>query len=344
MTAVALPAHLQGRASRNLSDKAVAFLGSSQPPHVSIRGNAFTLVDASGNEQDAGSTLECVVIDISDVNCKKYFPDEWKPDSNDAPACWSSNGVAPSRDASSPQAQTCAACPQNVRGSKISKISGASIKACRDEKWLALLLPAMNMMFQLVLTPGSFDNWKAYNQKFKNNGVDLDFVTTKISFVPKINGVLDFTATTFVTPEVTGLVDKALREKATDVLVGRNDVPRDPTLAAPQGQSAAPLPQIASAPAQAASPAAFQTNTAGPAAVDAPAESQKRKRRTNAEMAAATQLDERVPGPLGAAPTPAMAPFRPQAPAAPAGNGTFGMAEGVAPNAELEGALKSVFG
>ena len=335
MAQVNLPAHLANRQSRNLTGKAVAGLGSLLPPHISIQGNTFTLIDAAGNEQTAGATLDCVVVDVSDVNCKKYFGKAWEPGSNDPPDCWSANGVAPSRDAVSPQARTCAECPHNVRGSKISAISGAAIKACRDEKWLALLLPSIpNMLFQLVLTPGSFDNWKAYNKKFEGNGMDLDFVITRLSFVAKTNGVLAFDAPGFVEPQITALVDAALAEKKTDVLVGRNDVPRDPALMPPQGQSAAPL-SLAPAPT-AASPStgtAFGSAPNSPIATPAasPSENGRRKRRNTAQAEA----------PAAAPQT--MAPFRPQQ-EAPAGNGAFGMASGVEPNAEIAGAINSVFG
>ena len=341
MTGMQLPAHLQGRASRNLTQKAVAGLGALLPPHISIQGNTFTLIDAAGNEQSVGPTLDCVIVDVSDVNCKKYFDKDWEPGSNEPPTCWSANGVAPSRDAVSPQARRCDECQWNIRGSKISKISGASIKACRDEKWLALLIPSVpGMLFQLVLTPGSFDNWKTYNKKFEGNGIDLDFVTTHLSFVPKINGVIEFNATTFVEPQITALVDKALGEKATDVLVGRNDVPREIGV----GQSAAPLPAPTAAPTVLASPPAlpsfqqpsapsFQATPTPPAGTAATASpSNGRKRRNTAPQPEQPQAQ------------PAQAPFRQAAPQPNGPAPAFGMQAGVAPNPELTSAISSVFG
>lgn len=336
MNQINLPAHLQNRQSRNLTGKAVAGLGALLPPHISIQGNTFTLIDAAGNEQTVGATLDCVIADISDHNCKKYFAKAWEPGSNEPPDCWSANGVAPSRDAVSPQARTCAECPQNVRGSKISAISGASIKACRDEKWLALLIPSIpNMLFQLVLTPGSFDNWKAYNKKFEGNGIDLDFVITRLGFQSKTNGVVTFDAPGFVEPQITALVDAALAEKKTDMLVGRNDVPRDPSLMPPQGQSAAPL-AIAAAPTAATPLTAtgFGSAPTSPAAQPASSPSDGRRKKRNTAQVEAPAAQQAAP----------MAPFRPQEAPAPQGNGQFGMAEGVAPNPEIASAIASVFG
>src|SRR6202007_2206683 len=111
------------------------------------------LVDAAGNRRQhvqmgevavangkqQAMVLDFLVADVADHPCKMYFANpDWTPDSNDPPDCWSANGTGPSIEAINPQSPTCAACPQNVRGSRISKMSGASIKACRDEVWMAV--------------------------------------------------------------------------------------------------------------------------------------------------------------------------------------------------------------
>jgi hypothetical protein len=324
-----LPAHLQNRENRHLAERGMSGLGGLMPPHISIQGNSFTLIDASGNEQSAGATLDCVIADVSDVNCKRYYDKPWEPGSTEPPACFSANGVAPSREASKPQSRTCAECQWNVRGSAISKMSGAAIKACRDEKWLAVLIPTIpDMLFQLIVTPGSFDNWKSYLKKFENTGMGLDFVVTRLTFVPKVNGVIAFEAPGFVDAPTTARIDAALGEKKTDALVGRNDVPiahgaiTGPTQ--PAADAAPPASQIQATALQqgnALSPASFGQ------AVNEPGPPATRKRR-NTAPAEQPQVTE-------------TAPFRPAEPAQPT---PFGVGQAVAPNAELEGALKSVFG
>lgn len=372
-----LPAHLAGRNLPRLADKAVAGIGSAMPPHISIQGNSFTLVDATGRQQPAGATLTCCIVDVSDHNCKRYYADKWKPDSKDPPLCWSANGVAPSREALEPQSPTCAACDWNVRGSETSAISGVAIKACRDEKWLAVLIPQIpNMLFQLVLTPGSFKNWRAFVQPFLDDGtVDMKDVLTTLAFQPQVNGVLTFAAANFIDVAVADVRDKALLGKQTDALVGRNDVPRQAALAAPQqvqqpASGTAQLQPATEQPGQqfgqfsagAGSPSATQSHTG------AAPEPQRRRRRTQAEIqadAAAKAAQAPAGQPAGQqAPFSAMpqqlaqqAPFGAASPqtqqpaqqpgllAQPAGGGAgFGMATGVAPNPELTAALDSVFG
>ena len=336
----ALPSYLQNRQSKTVTERAASGLGGSMPAHISIQGNSFTLIDAAGNESNEGGTIDVCIADVSDVNCKRYYGDKpWTPDSNDAPLCWSANGVGPSRDASSPQNAICATCPHNERGSAISKISNKAIKACRDEKWLAVIpVKYPTMMFQLVLTPGSFKNWKTFLKPFETHGVDISDTVTRLSFEPKVTGVLLFTpaqtpqgGVIWIDENTAKSREAALTGKATDALVGRNDVPIQGALAAP-----AQTAQIAHQPAQEAQPNPFAQNAVGQQAPasQSPATaspSNGRKKRNTAEAT-----------PAGFGGAPAQAPFMPQA--QPNGGAAFGMAEGAAPDSALQNTLDNLFG
>lgn len=347
-----LPAYLQNRQSKTVTDRAAAGLGGSMPAHISIQGNSFTLIDAAGNEQNEGGTLDVCIADVSDVNCKRYYGDKkWTPDSNDAPLCWSANGVGPSRDASQPQNAICATCKHNERGSAISAISGASIKACRDEKWLAVIpVKYPTMLFQLVLTPGSFKNWKTFLKPFETHDVDISDTVTRLSFEAKATGVMAFTPAQTPQGQVIWIDENtakareaALTGKATDALVGRNDVPIQAPLAAPVQTAQITHQQ----PAQEAQPNPFDQNAATPSmqtaqpqqAAQLPATpaspSNGRKKRNTAEV---------LPAQTGAfgGQAPAQAPFMPAA--QPNGGVAFGMAEGAAPNAALQSTLDNLFG
>lgn len=257
-----LPAYLQNRQVRDFTDYAADGLGTVLPPHVSIQGNMFTLVDAAGQEYQPLATMEAVIVDRSNFACKMYYDKPWVPGSDEPPVCWSTNGIGPSKDAPIPQSRSCGECQFNVRGSAISKISGASIKACRDEYHMALLLPSIpDMMFRYVLTPGSFENWQNYTAKFKNSNVKISMVVTQMSFQPKVNGVVMFNSLVYVDEATNRLVEQILREKKTDALVGRNDVPRTTMLAAPVQQINGPY---ASAPNQAAGVGDFNQSMPAP--------------------------------------------------------------------------------
>ena len=335
-----LPVYLQNRDVPDFTDFAGDGLGSTLPPHVSIQGNVFTLIDAAGQEYQPMPTMDVVIVDRSNVTCKMYFGKPWTPgqESRDPPMCWSTNGIGPSREAQVPQARTCAECANNVKGSAISAISGATIKACRDEFHLAILLPTIpDMMFRYVLTPGSFKNWNAYIAPFKNSNVKISMVVTRMSFVPKVNGEVMFSSVGWAEPATNDVVVAALRAKKTDALVGRNDVPRTaaltasvqqaatPTQMPPQGQQfleshpgvTGPVPFTPSAQVPTTPLAAFPTPSGGPAAAfqqpaaaipSEPAPAGRRKRRTSAEMQEANGAAAPGPGSQGVAQAP-QAPF-----------------------------------
>lgn len=356
MTDHQLPAYLQNRSVTDFTDYASDGLGSAMPPHVSIQGNLFTLVDATGQEYQPMPTMDCVIVDRSNFACKMYYGGKaYVPGSDDPPVCWSTNGIGPSKEAAQPQARTCQECPNNVRGSATSKISGAAIKACRDEYHMAILLPSIpDMMFRYVLTPGSFENWQNYTAKFKNSNVRISMVVTRMAFQPKVNGVVTFESVAYVDETTNNRVETALREKATDVLCGRLDSPQQvqPTIplpvpgAAPQtGMQTIPQgsPQLQNPSATSMIPnTAAPAGTAPTASPSDPAPAQRRRRRTAAEMA------ETQPGASNgqSAPAPAaalQAPFPVPGQAAPAGN--FGIAQGqpAAANPELSGMLDNFF-
>ena len=339
--AVQLPAHLRALATLpSLADHAAEGIGSSLPPHISIQGNQFALIDATGAAHEIETThLDVCIIDRSDVICKSFYAEKWSPDSSDPPACFSMNGIGPSTESSSPQARTCAECPNNVRGSAMSAMSNKPIKACRDEIKLAVIVPGYDMLFQFTLTPGSFTNWRSYVQKFKGQQFDIKHVMTRLTFERGKSGVLEFNVRPYVQGGPAPWIDeptaqtqlKALTAgsagKATDLIVGRTDRPRGGELPPPPAQAQIAAPSHQTAPE-------FQAQAAlampSPAAETAPT---GRRRRTKAEMEAAkTGVAPQQPGGLQTSPGQIMpqtpptaqpqgfqpAPFRPAEPQAQA--------------------------
>ncbi len=340
MTDYQVPEHIRNRRrDQRLSEAALAGIGGMQPPRVSIQGNEFTLIDATGNEIPEGPTMQAVIADMSRVMCKMFYGHAWSPDSSSPPICWSTNGVGPSRLAQQPQSPTCAECPNNVIGSATSAISGAAIKACRDEKHLALYLPKHpKMLFRLVVTPGSFKNWSAFSKPFEGQDVDLNDVIVQFGFQPKTNGVLTFQATEYVSPEIARICDDAVAGKETDLLVGRNDVPYTGLATGARPQVAAPVTETVQYPAPAGTmpphtAGAGLITEAGRQALGGVVQPQKRPRRTKAEMEAERAgLHQEA---MKSADKPA--PFRPaQGPA-------FGVSAGVEPDPEIKGMLNSIF-
>lgn len=341
-----LPAYLQNRQSRGLAQSLVANLGIGAPPFLSIMGNRLNLIDAVGEEipvatydPKIGPYLDCVIIDALERTSKIYYDKAFDPGANqyEPPACFSDNGIAPSRNAAKPQSATCASCQWNAWGSKTSLVSGKAVKACNDIQKIALLVPGYEMPFLLRVPPNSRTNFRGYVNKFVGQPMDIADVTTRISFEPGVLGTLHFEAVGWLDEQtVLPQRDKLLEAKATDALIGRTDMPREgglPAAAAPQQIEHQPvaIQQQHSAPA-------MQTQSVQQTAQPQP---EQRRRRRNTQEAPQAPVQQPV------AIAPAQAPFMAQqAPAAaPQGNGAgFGMAEGAAPNAALQNTLDGLFG
>lgn len=322
MTNINLPAYLQNSRAPRLAERSTEGMGSAMPPHISIRGNRFHLIDQSGDERDIDLLhLDVCIADISDKMCKLYFGDKkWEPGSTDPPICFSANGVAPSKEAAEPQSPTCQECQWNVRGSAVSAMSGKPIKACRDEKWLAVLIPGQNIVFQFRVTPGSFKNWKAYGEKFKGQPFDIKDVLTRLQFDKDANGVITFEPTAFIDETLAKFREEAFAAQITDLIVGRKDQPV--ALPAPEKRSATDdMIAAVNAPPGAVIASPYPN----------PAVPKTRGRPKKQEAAPASNGQAQAPFANPAPATPAQAPFAQQAQAAE-------------PPSEMKQALESFFG
>jgi hypothetical protein len=332
----------------SLAHKAIGNVGAGAGPYLSIMGDRFTLVDIAGNEQPVQTLyIDVVIVDVNDHMSKMYYETKYDPNNPTPPACFSDNGIAPSIAAGSPQSPTCASCSHNVWGSKISEM-GSKVKACRDEQKTAIIIPGMpNSMFRLTVPPNSLKNWRAYVAKFLNAGFDMSDVVTRLSFEGGgERGTLAFAPSpqAWLDAATVTVRDQAIKTKASDIIVGRLDRPRQATLAPPVAaragltvlayDSAAPFPEAATQTQ--AAPA--QTQTAPPAQAASPSDPPaRRRRRTKQEMEQANAQQQPAATPAAA---PTMAPFRPATNSGP----VFGMQEAPPPNAELQANIESIFG
>lgn len=287
--AVQLPAFLANRPSRG-GTQSLAALSVGSPPHISIKGNRFKLVDAAGNERMIPEMyLDGVIVNVNDYTSKTYYDSGFDPNASEfkPPACFSDNGVAPSRQALKPQHANCRDCPHNQWGSETSRISGKPTKSCNDGKKIAVLVG--DMAFLMRIPPGSLKPLGAYarslaGQSIGDRSVSPEDVMTRFEFDPNAVGILQFKAVAWVDEKTAKLTDELWRTKATDDLVGKNDQPFTGTVATtlppaePAVQHQLPPPPTPPAAAAPSAPA-----PASPAEAVAP---KGRTRRTKAEIEA----------------------------------------------------------
>jgi hypothetical protein len=234
-----LPAHLLNRASRNLAGQLAASLPTGSVPYVSIKGSRFTLFDAAGNERqvgamspDVGLYLDLCIVDSNPHISKVYYSKAFDPNiEGQAPDCFSDNGVGASAQAQSPQSLSCKTCRHNEWGSEVSRQTGKPVKACNDVQKVAVVVPGFkDNVFLLRIPPVSLKWLGKYIQEISSisaggRKVDISDLITRVYFQKDQVGVLGFTPASFVDPETAATGDRAYENKATDVLVGKNDRP-----------------------------------------------------------------------------------------------------------------------
>ena len=282
-----LPPALASRQRRSIIADATSGLGMSRGAHISIRGNRFRLINAAGNEFLVPTAhLDVIVVDANVKTSKVYFENEYDPNSDVPPTCFSDNGTGPSTQSMAPQAPTCAACPWNIIGSDTSKVTGRGIKACSDRKKVAIIIPddPQVNVYELQIPPGSLTNLRAYSQWLgqqasgvEGRALDIADMVTRLEFDPNKMGVLQFRAVAYADDDHTmKLIEYIDANRLADVAVGRNDVAHDPEMVkqllagrpqpvlqapapaapAPQAQPFALPPRQQEAPAQLPPPAA----------------------------------------------------------------------------------------
>ena len=302
--ALSIPDHVARlRGNRSLATEGQAGLSGGGVPYLSIKGSRFTAVDALGEQRPLGAMdqrgmyLDVIVVDLNPAVSKSYYAEAFDPSATDykPPTCFSDNGIGPSDKVPAPPATTCAACPMNVWGSKVSD-NGKEVKLCSDAKKVAVLLAdGTTIPFRLNIPAASLKAWKLHCQAIAAHSADLTMLVTRLRFDPQASSpIMLFEATGWVSPEQADLILATTQEQGKLAnLVGRDDKVKQFGAGQQAHTAIAPAQQMAAAPA-----------------LEAP----KPKRAPKAPIAAATPAPFSVapamaPGPFMGAPAMAPGPF-----------------------------------
>ena len=238
---------------------------------MSIKGAKWRIVEGGEEHpiympgtRDLAPYIKVVIMRANANISKTFYAGQFVEGSDAKPDCYSNDGITPAADVEKPQCSTCAACPQNVWGSKISP-SGAKIKACADVRRIAIL-PADDMEYSPILLriPGaSLGDLAGYGKALKQRRIPYAAVVTKLSFdpdaaFPKILFQFD----RVLTAEEMAHVASRLSEPVVDDILGLNG-PRDAAPALAHDDKFG-IPADAAPPAEAApaNPSAPATQTA----------------------------------------------------------------------------------
>lgn len=114
---------------------------------VSLRGKVWRIVHqgaerpimrAGTNPPEPAASVDVVLVRANLGLSKVWYQGGYQEGQQDAPDCFSNDGVRPDRSVTTPQCASCAACPKNVWGSKVTE-QGKPTKECSDSKRIAIL-------------------------------------------------------------------------------------------------------------------------------------------------------------------------------------------------------------
>jgi len=224
-TNIQIPAHLASRIGKTSAVMEAAMSGVSGGgegyPRISIKSSRFRILE-DGTETVLDQTaLDVVIVGANIGTAKSYYASEWTKDSEPkGPDCFSYNGVRPHSTASNPQHDTCAGCPHNAYGSKVSP-NGQPMKACADQRRLAVVAAddPDGPIYLMIVPPASLKNWNTYVRQLGQRQLMPEICRTRIGFDPdasfpklmfKFGGLLDETTQDTIdqrleSPDISGM-------------------------------------------------------------------------------------------------------------------------------------------
>jgi hypothetical protein len=230
---------------------AVVKYGQSQWA-VQHRGETKAVLTGDGGR---ALYLDVVIVGVAQGISKQFYAKRWeKGQEGTPPDCQSVDGITPDPGVPNKQSPTCAACPNNVWGSKIND-NGKKVRACDDRRRLALV-PYGDMEnatyggpMLLALPPTSLKNFANYCGELQRHGAQPYHVRSKASFDPNAtHPVITWTAAGWLTdeeaeqamemvghPNIDRMLKQAVAGVTTDPEVGSAlAVGRPPAIAAPK--------------------------------------------------------------------------------------------------------------
>lgn len=136
------------------------------------------------------NSIEVVIVKASPAVSKIFYKGGYVEGSNAAPDCWSANGVTPDGSVQNKVHTTCADCPMNAWGSRVTE-AGKQGKACADSRRVAVV-PVGDIdndrfggPMLLRIPAASLKDLKAYGDLLNGYNYPYYAVATRVSFDPK---------------------------------------------------------------------------------------------------------------------------------------------------------------
>ena len=172
--------------------KALAGGGGGQlGKRISIKGGVFRLIsDGKEVAQIEDRYLDVIIVNAAQKIGRTYYEGAFDPENPTPPRCWSADGEKPDAKVQDAPSATCAACPNNIKGSGMGES-----RACRFSQRLAVVLAndVSGDVLQLTLPATSIfgkedgDNrpLQAYAKWLAAQSVSPEMVVTRMKFDTK---------------------------------------------------------------------------------------------------------------------------------------------------------------
>lgn len=184
-----VPAHIAAMfggvdANNDLSHGVTA----SSYPIISYKGKVWHIVQGdtrtllTNPDGEPRSSIEVVIVKSNPNLSKIYYQGGYEEGSSAKPTCYSNDGAGPARDATSPQAPSCQACPHNAWGSRITEQGGKG-KSCTDLRRIAVAPSGdLSTLMLLRIPAGSLKDLTAYADMLNKRKAPYAAVVTRIGF------------------------------------------------------------------------------------------------------------------------------------------------------------------
>ena len=163
-------------------------VAASSYPIISYKGKVWHIVQGetrtllTNAEGEPRSSIEVVIVKSNPNLSKIYYQGGYEEGSSAKPTCYSNDGSGPARDAMSPQAPSCQACPHNAWGSRITEQGGKG-KSCTDLRRIAVAPSGdLSTLMLLRIPAGSLKDLTAYADMLNKRKAPYAAVVTRIGF------------------------------------------------------------------------------------------------------------------------------------------------------------------
>lgn len=155
---------------------------------IKYRGEETVLKNDEGLPLQA---LDVVVVGVASGISKQFYAKGFAEGDAAAPDCFSVNGVTPDASAPKKQCATCAVCPMNQWGSKVTE-QGTKAKACQDSRRVAIV-PETDLQNEglggpvmMRMPPTTLANFASYGGMLSKRGAGMEYVVTRMTFDPEV--------------------------------------------------------------------------------------------------------------------------------------------------------------